>query len=115
LNGRNGTATVQVRKRGSGRITITTNAGGGPVLLSSQSGVAPNNLTISVRPDSNLGFVRGTQQYIVQIVSPEAVNVEPPILVSFNFRDVADRGTVVPVNGVAVDMQMDTARQRLYL
>ena len=34
---------------------------------------------------------------------------------NLNFRDVSDRGTIIPMNGVGVDMQMDTARQRLYI
>src|SRR4029453_2971930 len=45
----------------------------------------------------------------------EAVNIEPAILVNLNFRDVSDRGTIVPLTGVGVDLQMDRARQRLYI
>src|SRR5205814_6071968 len=73
----------------------------------------PATLNISFDPRSVT--TRGTSQFALQLVSPEAVNVEPAILVNLNFRDVSDRGTIVPVNGVGVDMQMDVARQRIYI
>src|SRR5207237_3072073 len=49
------------------------------------------------------------------LVSPEAVNVGAAILVNVNYRDVTQRGTIMPMNGVGVDMQMDTPRKRLYI
>src|SRR5206468_5563005 len=70
-------------------------------------------LNISFDPRSVT--IRGTRQYAVVLVSPEAVNIEPAILVNLNFRDVGDRGAIVPMAGVGVDMQMDSARQRLYI
>src|SRR5947209_13576928 len=84
-----------------------------PVILYRCSGVSPANLTISF--DRRPVPTRGTLQYAVVIVSPEAVNIEPAILVNLNFRDVGDRGAIVPISGVGVDLQMDTARQRLYI
>src|SRR5213593_5102158 len=83
-----------------------------PVILNQRSGVAPATLTISFDPRV---ATRGTSQYVVVLVSPEAVNIEPAILVNSNFRDVSDRGTIIPLNGFGVDMQMDNARQRLYI
>ena len=85
-----------------------------PVILSQRSGVAPATLTISFDP-RNTTAPRGTSQYVVVLTSPEAVNIEPPILVNFNFRDVTDRGTIIPLNGVGVDMQMDAVRQLIYV
>ena len=108
------TATIQVRNLGGGRMTFSAGANG-PIVLSQRTGIAPATLTITFDPRTTTGLVRGTQQYVVSLSSPEAVNVEPAILVSFNFRDVSDRGAIVPINGVAVDMQMDSARQRLYI
>ncbi len=108
------TATVQVRNLGGGRMTFSAGASG-PIILSQRTGLAPATLSITFDPRTTTGLVRGTQQYVVSLSSPEAVNVEPAILISFNFRDVSDRGTIVPLNGVGVDMQMDTARQRLYI
>ena len=58
---------------------------------------------------------RGTQQFSVILVSPEAVNIEPAILVNLNFRDVDQRGLIAPLRGVGVDLQMDEARQRVYI
>src|SRR6267142_3188324 len=109
------TASIQVRNAGGGRMTFAAvaNNQNAPVILNRGSGVAPANLTISFDPRSVT--TRGTLQYAVVIVSPEAVNIEPAILVNLNFRDVGDRGAIVPMSGVGVDLQMDTARQRLYV
>jgi uncharacterized protein (TIGR03437 family) len=109
------TATVQIRNAGGGRMTFgaTVNNAAAPVILNQRTGVAPATLNISFDPRTVT--VRGTLQYIVHLVSPEAVNIEPAILVNLNFRDVSDRGTIMPLTGVATDMQMDTARQRLYI
>lgn len=111
------TATVQVRNLGGGRMTFSAGVTGqaSPIILNQRSGVAPATLTITFDPRTTTGLVRGTQQYVVSLSSQEAVNVEPAVLVNFNYRDVSDRGTIVPVNGVAVDMKVDTARQRVYL
>src|SRR5436190_6386096 len=113
-------ATVQIRNVGGGRMTFAAavnstspTATATPVILSQRSGVAPATLTISFDPRTTAA--RGTSQYVVVLTSPEAVNIEPPILVNFNFRDVTDRGTIIPLNGVGVDMQMDAARQRIYV
>jgi uncharacterized protein (TIGR03437 family) len=109
------TATVQVRNAGGGRMTFAAavNNTAAPVILNQRTGVAPATLTISFDPRTVT--TRGTLQYVVMLVSPEAVNVEPAILVNLNFRDVSDRGTIVPMTGVGVDMLMDGARQRLYV
>ncbi|MSV27130.1 MAG: hypothetical protein EXQ52_00035 [Bryobacterales bacterium] len=111
------TATVQVRNVGGGRMTFaavvnSTNLNA-PVILDRGSGVAPATLTISFDPRSVT--TRGTLQYAVMLLSPEAVNIEPAILANLNFRDVSDRGAIVPMTGVGVDLQMDAARQRLYI
>ena len=109
------TATVQIRNVGGGRMTFaaTVNNLAAPVILSARSGVAPATLSISFDPRNVT--TRGTLQFTVVLVSAEAVNIEPAILVNLNFRDVADRGTIVPMTGVGVDLQMDSARKRLYI
>jgi len=109
------TATVQIRNAGGGRMTFAAqvNNPAAPVILNQRTGVAPATLNISFDPRTIT--TRGTLQFVVLLVSPEAVNVEPAILVNLNFRDVSDRGAIVPMTGVAVDMQMDTDRRRLYI
>jgi uncharacterized protein (TIGR03437 family) len=109
------TATVQIRNAGGGRMTFaaSVNNAAAPVILNQRTGIAPATLNISFDPRTVT--VRGTLQYVVWLVSPEAVNIEPAILVNLNFRDVSDRGTILPMTGVGVDMQMDAARQRLYI
>src|SRR5947208_3411982 len=113
-------ATVEIRNACGGRMTFAAarnstspTATSTPVILNQRSGVAPATLTISFDPRTTA--TRGTSQYVVVLTSPEAVNIEPPVLVNFNFRDVTDRGTIIPLNGVGVDMQMDAARQRIYV
>ena len=111
------TATVQIRNSGGGRMTFgaTVSSGNAPVILNQRTGTAPATLSISFDPRNSTSIQRGTSQYVVWLVSPEAVNIEPAILVNVNFRDVSDRGTTIPINGVGVDMQMDAARQRMYI
>jgi uncharacterized protein (TIGR03437 family) len=108
------TATVQIRNTGGGRMTFAAavNNPAAPIVLNQRTGVAPATLNISFDARN---VARGTTQFVVMLVSPEAVNIEPAILVNVNFRDVSDRGTIVPMNGVGVDMQVDTPRQRLYI
>jgi uncharacterized protein (TIGR03437 family) len=111
------TTTVQIRNNGGGRMTFaaTTNNPAGPVSLSNRTGVAPATLTISFAFDPRTTTTFSTQQFALLLTSPEAVNVEPAVLVNLNYRDVAQRGTIAPINGVAVDMQMDPVRKRLYI
>lgn len=109
------TASVQIRNAGSGRLTFAAalNNLNAPVILNQRTGVANSTLNISFDPRTVVA--RGTLQFAVVLVSPEAVNIEPAILVNLNFRDVSDRGTIVPLSGVGVDLQMDAARRRLYI
>jgi uncharacterized protein (TIGR03437 family) len=111
------TATVQINNLGGGRMTFaaTVNNTAAPVTLSTRSGVAPTTLTISFDARLLTATNFNTQQFVVVLVSPEAVNIEPAILVNVNYRDVTQRGTIVPMTGVGVDMQMDSARQLLYI
>jgi len=108
-------ASVQVRNTGGGRMTFQAASSntGAPVVLNVRSGVAPATLDISFDARGFTTF--GTVQYAIVLTSPEAVNVEPAILLTINYRDVSQRGTVTPFNGVGVDMQMDAARRRLYI
>jgi uncharacterized protein (TIGR03437 family) len=110
-------ATVQIRNNGGGRLTFfaSSNSTNGSVNLSTRTGVAPATLTISFAFDPRVNSVFSQQQFAVTLTSADAVNVEPAILVNLNYRDVTQRGNVIPINGVATDMQMDAARQRLYI
>src|SRR5881296_224227 len=78
------TATVQIRNAGGGRLTFAANVTNtnAQVILNQRSGVAPATLTISYDPRQTT--TRGTTQYVVALISPEAVNVEPAILVNLN-------------------------------
>ena len=109
------TATVQVRNIGGGRMNFSAITSSPSVSLSNRTGVAPATLTISFAFDPRVNTTFTTTQVAIQLSSSEAVNVEPAILVNLNYRDVTQRGTIIPINGVAADMQMDSTRQRLYI
>jgi uncharacterized protein (TIGR03437 family) len=108
-------ATVQIRNNGSNRLTFSASSNGNSISLSTRTGIAPASLTISFAFNPSINTVFAAQQFAITLTSPDAVNVEPAILVNLNYRDVTQRGNVIPINGVAADMQMDAARQRLYI
>ena len=112
------TAAVQVRNAGTGRMTFSAVASGASnaaLTIRQTSSVAPATLQITFDSRrANLNAL-GTGQYSIVLSSPEAVNVEPAIVVSLNFRDVDQRGSIVPIDGLGTDMLVDEARQRLYV
>ncbi len=109
------TTEVEVRNVGSGRMTFaaTVNNQNAPMVVAQRSGMAPSSVQIAFDPRRVTTL--GTQQFAVVLVSPEAVNIEPAILVNLNFRNVDQRGTIIPFDGLPTDLQMDEARQRLYI
>lgn len=111
------TAQVQVSNLGSGRLTFSAVPANTsptvPVIVNQSSGLAPSTFQVSFNPRSVT--TQGTQQVAIVLVSPEAVNIEPAVLVNLNFTNASQRGTIVPLNGVGVDLQLDEARQRLYI
>jgi uncharacterized protein (TIGR03437 family) len=112
------TAAVQVRNAGAGRATFSAVASGATnaaLTIRQTSSVAPATLQITFDSRrANLNAL-GTGQYSIVLSSPEAVNVEPAIVVNLNFRDVDQRGSIVPIDGLGTDMLLDEARQRLYI
>ena len=112
------TAAVQVRNAGTGRATfsaVTSGASNAALTIRQTSAVAPATLQITFDSRrANLNAL-GTGQYSIVLSSPEAVNVEPAIVVNLNFRDVDQRGSIVPIEGLGTDMLLDEARQRLYV
>ncbi len=110
------TVDVPVRNAGGGRMTFAAqlnNQNAPGVSVSARSGVARSS--VQIRYDASRATARGTQQFVVILASPEAVNVEPAILVNVNFRDVDQRGTIVPLRGLGADMLLDEQRRRLYI
>lgn len=113
---------VRVFNAGRGRLTYAAMASpANPnIVLDQATGIAPGNLQVSFSARGTL--TPGTVNLSVVLVSPEAVNVEPAIRVSLNFRDVDQRGSIYPIQGVnslttgtITDMALDSARDRLYL
>jgi uncharacterized protein (TIGR03437 family) len=111
------TAQVQVRNLGGGRLTFTaaTTAGSSaPLTIRQTAASAPAALQITFDGRRANTSALGTGQYVITLTSSDAVNVEPALLVNLNFRDVNQRGAIVPIDGLATDMLLDEPRQRLY-
>jgi len=108
-------AQVQISNLGGGRLTYIAAAANSAasVILGQRTGLAPSNLVITFNPQSVT--TRGTIQVAVVLVSPEAVNIEPAIVVNLNYHDTNQRGMIIPINGVGADLLLDQARQRLYI
>ncbi len=126
---------VNITNAGRGRMTysaqvlafgaLTANpATAPPAVLSQATGIAPAALRITFDPRSLTSASRGTTLATIQIVAPEAVNIEPTITVSLNFRDVDQHGAIYPSSGLVsgstqahglTDLLVDSARGRVYL
>ncbi|MCX6614743.1 MAG: hypothetical protein NTZ98_01440 [Acidobacteria bacterium] len=113
------TTSVQVRNAGGGRLSFaaTTNAAmagntTAPVILNLTSGLAPSSVQITFDPRRVTTY--GNQQYAVILNSPEAVNIEPPILVNLVYRSTEQRGVIFPIAGLASSILLDQPRQRVY-
>ncbi len=120
------TAQVQITNSGGGSLTYSANAtaptGAPPgttsptAILSSNSGIAPASLTITMDPRSaNTTITPSTVVSNVTLLSSQAVNIEPTITVNLNFRDVDQIGTIVARAGTFTDILADPARPRVYL
>ncbi len=117
---------VQITNAGSGSLTYSANATaptGAPAgttpptaILSASSGLAPATLTITMDPRSATTVITPlTVVSNVQLISTQAVNIEPTITVNLNFRDVDQIGTIIPKAGTLVDIVADATRNRVYL
>jgi uncharacterized protein (TIGR03437 family) len=120
------TTPVQIANAGSGAITFSANATaptGAPTgttpptaILSASSGVAPSTLNITMDPRSaTTSITPSTVVSNVQLISSQAVNIEPTITVNLNFRDVDQIGTIVAKSGTLTDILADPTRTRIYL
>ncbi len=121
-------APVRISNAGAGRMTFQTlpptNVGLPNVpanqlptaVVTAGTGVAPASLNVTFDPRSVLtAVIRNTSQANIVVLSPEAVNIEPTIAASLNFRDVDQRGTIVPMTGTFTDILADPSRNRLYI
>jgi uncharacterized protein (TIGR03437 family) len=119
-------APVQISNAGTGAMTYSASATaptGAPMgttaptaILSSPSGVAPASLTITMDPRANTTTVTpSTVVSYVQLISSQAVNIEPTITVNLNYRDVDQIGAIFAQSGTLVDIVADPNRPRVYL
>jgi YVTN family beta-propeller protein len=126
-------AAVRISNIGGGRLTYSVPALPAAVSWNVSSGLAPATLTFTLDPGRiNVNRRPGTNVYngnngspvVVNISSPEAINIPPSIRVYMNFRASDERGLIYPlptlVNGVnggrgLRDLVLDEARKRIYI
>lgn len=84
------------------------------VTVSPASGVTPATVTISIDPTAFSGL-NGTQSIDLGLTSTQAVNVIDPVKVLFNHAEPNQRGTILEVPGMLVDILADPVRDRYYV
>jgi uncharacterized protein (TIGR03437 family) len=105
------TLTITDPSGGHTDFTLTPSQNG--VSLSPSSGTTP--ATILVNIDPNQFQTKGTSVVSLALSSSSAINVPKPIRLLVNNPDQNQRGTVVDVPGVLVDILPDTTRNRFYI
>jgi uncharacterized protein (TIGR03437 family) len=93
-------------------FTITSSHPG--VVVSPDVGRTPAIIQVTAEPGA-FGSRRGTAEVWLTIESGLAVNIPAPVRVLVNLRDPDQRGTVIHVPGVLVDIAADPARNRFYV
>jgi len=105
--------TIQMTNAGTGKLTFAITTLSPTITTSVSSGVAPSTITFTMEPGRVTSYTRlpGTnlvsstttgvtlsgQSLDIQLASPEAVNVTPPIRVYMNYRQSDQRGIIFPV------------------
>jgi uncharacterized protein (TIGR03437 family) len=97
---------------GATDFTISTTMEGVGVAPGSGTTPAKVRIVVDMNRFQNL---RGTATGLVEIQSPAAINVPPPVRVLINNREPDQRGTVVNVPGKLVDILADPFRDRFYV
>ncbi|HVO98843.1 MAG TPA: hypothetical protein VMT15_12285 [Bryobacteraceae bacterium] len=93
-------------------FSISTNTSG--IAISPASGVTPANITVSVDPNA-FASQKGTVAALLNISSSAAINLPQSVRVLVNSQDPSQRGTIVNVPGVIVDVAADPQRNVYYV
>lgn len=97
---------------GSTDFTLTSSSPG--VTVSPSTGVTPATVRVNIDPSAYQNQ-KGTVAVTIDVKSNRGVNIANPIRVLINNREPDQRGTVVNVPGVLVDVLADPARDRFYI
>lgn len=106
--------TIEVTDPSGAATDFTLTASIPGITLSPSAGTTPALVQISVDP-AVFQNRKGTIVAEIAISSTAAVNLPPPIRVLINNRGPDQRGTVVNVPGVLVDILADPIRDRFYI
>ncbi|MFB3825990.1 MAG: hypothetical protein ACE15B_04440 [Bryobacteraceae bacterium] len=127
------TATLPILNAGKGKLTFSVPDTTAALVSQATSGVAPSSIRFTLEPGrSNVTRQYGTNLYsgstsntgtplLVNLVSPDAINVPPTIKVFMNVRQTDQRGVIYPVStGTTIteglyDLLVDEARDRVYI
>jgi len=124
---------LEIRNRGKGKLTFSVPDTTAALIANVRSGVAPSTIEFTMEP-GRTGVTRqyGTNLYtggatnqgaalLINLASPEAINIPPTIKVFMNNRQPDQRGIVIPVEtGTTAsegiyDILVDELRDRVYL
>ena len=93
-------------------FTVSTNMPG--VMLSPTSGKTPATVKVSIDPAA-FQNLKGTQAGLIQIGSGLAVNVAIPVQLLISNPEPEQRGSILNVPGLLVDVLADPVRNRFYV
>ncbi len=99
---------------GGGSTSFTLRSTHPGVRLTPTAGATPATIRVTVDPVA-FQASKGTVAVNVEISSPQAVNLPPPVRVLVNSREPDQRGTTVHVPGKLVDILPDPARDRFFV
>jgi uncharacterized protein (TIGR03437 family) len=91
-------------------VSTTTNG----ISISPSSGLTPANVTVTVDPNA-FSANKGTVTAYLTISSGAAIDIPTPVRVLVNSQDPSQRGTIVNVPGVIVDVLADPQRNAYYV
>ncbi|MCL5743666.1 MAG: hypothetical protein M1541_07035 [Acidobacteria bacterium] len=126
-------STLRITNAGKGKLTFSVPDTTAALVAQASSGVTPSAITFTLEPGrTNVTRQYGTNLYsgavsnsgtpvLVNLASPEAINIPPTIKVYMNMRQSDQRGVIYPVvTGTSTseglqDAIADEARDRVYV
>ncbi|HVO97166.1 MAG TPA: hypothetical protein VMT15_03825 [Bryobacteraceae bacterium] len=115
------TRTFTITDPGGGHTPFSISASGPGITVSPSSGVTPAVITVSVDPNA-FAASKGTVAAFLTITSSVAINASPAspnpsltVRVLVNSQDPSQRGAIVDVPGIVVDVLADPKRNVYYV
>jgi len=108
------TRTLNIVDPGGGQTSFSLATGLAGVTISPSSGRTPAAVQVTIDPVT-FSAQRGTVVGALNLSSPDAVNLPPPVRILVNNRRPDERGSFTDVPGILVDLLADPARDRFYV